>query len=414
MRVALICVGDELLKGATVNTNMAFIGQSLLGIGIIPQLALVVPDSRVPLKNALSSALKDSDLVLTSGGLGPTADDITRDVVAEFLGLPLKRDEPIAQSLREFWKKLRREAMPESILSQANVPEGAQVIPNRTGTAPGLRCFASEKMASGRPKEIILLPGPPQELNPMFTNEVLPILRGLMETYLYTEMFTAAGMPETIVEEKMKPVTSGVEGLSVAWCASFEGVRIFLAGTDAQLVARKASEVKALFPQSVLRPGARSLADEVSILLREKNCRLATAESCTGGMIAAAITDLAGSSDIFLGSVVAYDNSIKRDILGVPAELLETKGAVSPECALAMLEGVRSLFKAGAGIAVTGIAGPGGGSPEKPLGLVVIAVGFGDKSAVREYQFRGGRENIRGRASATALNLLRNLILAQI
>ncbi len=410
MELALICIGDELLKGATVNTNMSFIGECLLEIGVIPKFAIVVPDTKKPLLDALDEAFSKADFVITTGGLGPTADDITKEVVAEKLGRRLYEDGEVVAFIARHWATLKRGPMPSRLLNQALVPNGAEVIKNYFGTAPGL-LLKSAPDAGGSSKEVVLLPGPPAELRPMFRDQVIPKIKERLKAPLHSSLLYVSGVPESTVEDRMIPVISGFPKLSVAYCASPEYVKVFLTSPDMELLHLKTEEVMKLFPGELLSQGSKTLSEDILKLLRKRGSKLAVAESCTGGIIAERVTDVPGASDTFVGGVVAYSNDVKISLLGVSPELLQEHGAVSAECAAAMAEGVCAKLGADAGVAVTGIAGPDGGTVHKPVGLVYVAAKLGDKLAVKELSLRGGREQIRHRAASNALNLLRKLII---
>lgn len=408
MKISIINTGSELLKGTTVNSNLAFLGQTLAAAGIIPGRAAIVPDCGESMAEALASFAPISDAIIITGGLGPTVDDITRQVVCSFFGLKLAEDLELRKKLEAHWECLKRGHAPDALFLQAQVPEHAIVLENRNGTAPGLWINAQK---DGAPKLIILLPGPPSELEPMFMEEVMPRLEAIAADRTFTEHFMVAGSGELIVQQQVEAV---IENLPVqsAYCASAEGVRVFLSGSDRTMLKVKAAELKELFGNSVLANNLLSLTEEVSFHLREHKMTLATAESCTGGMIAAAITGLAGSSDIFKGSIVAYSNEIKENILGVPDDILKTLGAVSEECVAAMTDNICARFNTDAGIAVSGVAGPGGGTPEKPVGLVFIGVRVKQRREVRRFVFRGSRETVRRRAVANALRMLRELLMS--
>jgi nicotinamide-nucleotide amidase len=407
MKISVINTGNELLKGATVNSNLAFLGQKLTAAGIIPGRAAIVPDCAESMADALASLSPVSDVIIITGGLGPTVDDITRQVVCSFFGLQLAEDPELRKKLAAHWECLKRGHAPEELFSQAMVPEHAIVMENRNGTAPGLWINAQK---DGAAKLIILLPGPPSELEPMFIEEVMPRLEAIAADRTFTEHFMIAGGAELIVQKK---VEAAIENLPVetAYCASAEGVRVFLSGADRTMLKVKAAELKELFGSAVLANNSLSLTEEVSFRLREQKMTLATAESCTGGMIAAAITGLAGSSDIFKGSIVAYSNEVKENILGVPDEILKTFGAVSEECVAAMTDNICDRFNTDAGIAVSGIAGPGGGTHEKPVGLVFIGVRVKQRREIRKFIFRGSRDTVRRRAVANALRILHELLI---
>jgi len=402
MRVSVICTGTELLKGTTVNTNLSFVGQQLSEAGIVPHRALVIGDSFEDLRQALESATVDSDLIITTGGLGPTRDDLTRNVVCDFLGLKLHRDSEIEADLSRRWANWHSGPPSEEYLQQANVPENSIVLKNRIGTAPGLWVKAET--------DIILLPGPPNELNPMFENEAMPLLKELVSEAHFTSSFMIASISELVVQGKIEELVKGLP-LTLAYCSSVEGVKVFFSGEDEVLVKQKADEAKKLFGDAVLRDNKLSLVEEISERLREQGYTLGTAESCTGGMIAAAITDLPGSSQIFKGSIVSYSNEIKAKLLGVPQEILDSEGAVSGACVRAMAEGVAKALDVDAAIAISGIAGPGGGTDEKPVGMVYIAALLHDEIIIAEHIFPGNRDTVRKRAMVKGLLMLRELFI---
>lgn len=402
MRISVICTGTELLKGTTVNTNLTFIGKKLGEAGIVPHRALIVGDSFEDLYQALEDAAGDSDLIITSGGLGPTSDDLTRNAVCDFLGLKLHRDSEIEADLSERWARRYSTRPGKEYFSQADVPENSIILKNNVGTAPGL-------WIKGK-TEIILLPGPPNELNPMFENEAMPLLKKNVAKSTFTSSFMIATIAELVVQRKVEPLIKGLP-LSLAYCSSIEGVKVFFSGDDEDLVKQKAEEAKKLFGTAVLADNKLSLVAEVFERLKEHGYTFGTAESCTGGMIAAAMTDLPGSSQVFSGSIVSYSNTVKAKLLGVPQKILDTRGAVSPQCVYAMVSGVAKALDVDAAIAVSGIAGPGGGTDEKPVGLVYIGASLHDEISIEKYIFPGNRESIRERAKTMGLLMLRELLL---
>ena len=402
MRVSVICTGTELLKGSTVNTNLSFIGQKLSEAGIVPHRAIVVGDSRVDLRKAVEDAAEDSDLIITTGGLGPTRDDLTRNVVCDFLNLKLHRDFEIEAYLAKRWANWHSTPPDKDYLQQAEIPENSTVLKNHVGTAPGLWIKGET--------DFILLPGPPNELNPMFENEAMPALKKLVSSASFTSSFMISSASELIVQQKIEPLTEGLP-LSLAYCASIEGVKVFFSGENEDLVKEKTEEVKKLFGDAVLADNKLSVVEEISERLKVLGYKLGTAESCTGGMIASAITDLPGSSQIFSGSIVSYSNEVKTKLLGVPQEILKKHGAVSSECVKAMVSGAAKILETDAAIAVSGIAGPDGGTVEKPVGLVYIAALLHNEIIVAEHVFPGSRDIVRERAKIKALLLLRELLL---
>ncbi|MFA6714524.1 MAG: CinA family nicotinamide mononucleotide deamidase-related protein [Victivallaceae bacterium] len=402
MRVSIICTGTELLKGTTVNTNLAFLGQQLAEIGIVPFRALIVGDSAADMRQALEAAAADSDLIITTGGLGPTRDDLTRNAVCDFLGLKLERDFSIVDDLKRRWAKRYSTVPREDYLTQADVPENSTVLKNRIGTAPGL--WVKGKV------QIILLPGPPHELNPMFRNEAMPLLKKLAVKMTYTVGFMIASISELIVQDKIEPLVKDLP-ISLAYCASIEGVKVFLSSEDKDLVRDKAAEAAKLFGDALLADNQLAVVPEVFARLQKSGYTLGLAESCTGGLIAAAITDLPGASQIFKGAIISYSNAVKNKLLEVPQNILDNYGAVSRECVEAMVQGAAKNLEVDAAIAVSGIAGPDGGTPEKPVGTVHIAAFLQGKIITENYVFPGSRESIRERAKIRALLLLRQLLI---
>lgn len=410
LKIAVICVGDELLKGSTVNTDLAFIGERLTGEGAPPVFAQEVPDSEGGISEALDRALFLADCVITSGGLGPTADDLTKEIVAQRLGLPLQEDAGTADRILRFWKTRHRTGeIPQRVFKQALVPAGAQVIPNEVGTAPGLVL----RMDDGH--RLILLPGPPGELEPMFDSAVLPLLREEIRSagQVFTRLFRLAGIGETDVEDRVQAILGKRHPLTAAYCAEPGIVRLFLNSPDPAVLDEASSDVRTIFPTELIDPASSTLAEELIRLLRREKATMATAESCTGGLTAKLLTDIPGSSDVFLGGVVSYANRIKTELLGVDPETLRKYGAVSPRTAEEMVRGLAARFGCDGAVSLTGIAGPGGGSPEKPVGLVYAGIFWRGKVSVHELHLKWNRAQIRARAAATAMNLLRLEILAQ-
>lgn len=414
LKIAVIGIGDELLKGFTVNTNLSDIGHTMTQAGLMIHESAIIPDKPEAIVEMIERLFKHgSDIIITSGGLGPTLDDLTKQTIAESLGLALQNDEGIIESLKKYWGA-RDLPMPDSVLSQGLIPEGAKWFPNEVGTAPGILVkvekFSKQEYSAPDLPCIIMLPGPPSELNPMFNNYVLPFLLEAEPHKRFTETIHVSGLPESIVEERTKDIVAASPELSIAYCASPEAVKVYLSGDDAKLVQNKKSELEAVLSDRILPDGISSPAEHIVKLFHDRQLSLATAESCTGGMIAAAITDVPGSSEIFKGSVVSYSNEWKENLLKVTASTLIEYGAVSAAVAEEMVENLCSLYGSDAGISVTGIAGPGGGTVEKPLGLVHIGVKFKDKTVLKQYNFPGGRRRIRRRTVSTALNILVDLI----
>lgn len=408
MNVSILSVGDELLKGATLNTNLVSIGAELMSVGIMPREALTVKDEIAELRRALDYLYASADAVIVSGGLGPTADDVTKNVIADYFGLPLKQHPLALESVLSYWRKRRPgEEAPPRVLEQALAPEGADIIPNRVGTASGMIVEGGASHAETT-RAAIMLPGPPHELNPMLADGVIPFLRKRIKVPLHSKTLRLGGVPESEAERRVIAAIGDCPGLSIAYCASPEVLRVFLLSADRDLVDSQYEELSRLFGSDVLREG-NDLSEDVVCWFQRQGWTLATAESCTGGMIAAAITDVPGSSKIFEGGIVSYNNEVKKGLLDVSEDTLSKYGAVSEDCVREMLLGLRRQFTADAGIAVSGIAGPDGGTAEKPVGLVFIGVRIGDRIEIREHTFPGDRITVRRRAAASALTLLRSI-----
>ena len=382
MKIAIICTGDELLKGAVTNTNLRYMGEQLLANGMIPKLAMEARDGMKAIREAIEVAFSKADTVIVSGGLGPTSDDVTKEAAAEFLQRPLVQDDKVHFGLMKIWQKYKEEGRdtPSRFLNQSMIPEDAEVIPNRNGTAPGLYIEAEQG-------NLFLLPGPPSELEPMFAKQVMPILLEKRKKEIHSVMLHVAGVPESEVEERMLPLIS--PKLSVAYCASPGLVKLFLSANDMEFLRERLLSVKKEFQRELLNSKYSSLQEEVVRLLERAGLTLATAESCTGGLIAERITDVPGSSNIFLGSVVSYSNELKEKILHVSPETLDMYGAVSEETCNEMLNGIAAATGADIVLAVTGIAGPGGGTVEKPVGLVYTGIRINGENFVKENHFQG-------------------------
>ena len=410
MKIGVLCIGDELLKGAVINTNLAYMGQKLLELGIIPELSLEVPDRPEDVVRGLDYVMSRADFIITSGGLGPTADDLTKPSIAEHLGYPLELCEEAAEAIKARWMNLKRGTLPFHFLNQAYVPKGCEVLMNGFGTAPGIY-IATKEQDRFPGRKIVMLPGPPSELHPMFDNQVLPIIIRNMDVKIYSKLFHVSGVPESKVEEAMQPVIESTPELSVAYCAAPEFVKLFLSSHCEESVTSASAKVRGIFADSLLSDDSRTVAEEVVHLLGRAGHKLAMAESCTGGLISSLITDVPGASGVYLGSVISYANEVKAGTLGVKEETLRQYGAVSGQCAAEMLNGVCEKLGSDCGISVTGVAGPGGGTLEKPVGLVYIGVRYLERVQIIENHFRGSREQIRARTAAVALNTLRRLIL---
>jgi nicotinamide-nucleotide amidase len=397
MRLELITTGNELLLGFTVNSHVNYLARQLAVRGLRIDRHTTIGDDPAGMRAVVAEALARADILLITGGLGPTSDDITRDVVAELLGRPLRLDEAVAATIRERFAR-RGRVMPEKNLVQAMVPEGGHVLPNPNGTAPGLAIPHNGKL-------IVLLPGPPRELHPMFENHVLPLLPKGEE--LDCRVLKTASLPESRVEQLVAPVLADLPGLELGYCARPGEVEVRVVGAQAAEAERR---VRAALGAHIFGAGDETLEGVVVRQLTVAGKTIATAESCTGGQIANRITNVSGSSAVFLAGWVTYSNAAKMRDLGVRAETLRQHGAVSEAVAREMAAGARQRSGADYALSATGIAGPTGGTPEKPVGLVYIGLATPTGSEVVRHTVGFERETFKWFVSQTALDLLRRAL----
>ena len=415
MKVEVLTIGTELLLGHTVDTNAAELGRALAAAGAEIVRRTTVPDRPDAIRAAVAEALDRTGFVITTGGLGPTRDDMTKTVVAELLEKRLVLDERLFLSLEERFRRMGR-PMPAINRTQAQVPEGAAVLPNPRGTAPGLW------VEDGRGRVVILLPGVPREMRGLLVEHVLPRLverqgAGGERRVVQSHTVRTTGVSESALAERVGEIEPQIAPLTLAYLPSVEGVdlRVTAWGLEpADAEARLAVAVdrlRAAADGHAYGGDDSDLAAVVLETLRRGRHRLGVAESCTGGMLAERITAIPGASDTFIGGVVAYADVIKTAALKVPLETLEAHGAVSEETVRAMAEGAQRLFSVDCTIAVTGIAGPGGGTPEKPVGTVWLAARVHTTTRAMKRVFPGDREEIRRRAAQAGLDLLRRLLV---
>ena len=409
MQAEVINTGSELLLGLVVNTHLAYLAGELAPCGITIARQVCVPDGP-PIKEALERALDRADVVFTTGGLGPTSDDITREAAAELLALPLLPDEAILSGIRERFAR-RGLPMAERVARQAMVPVGTEVLPNPNGTAPGLY-FPPTVLANRRARHLFLLPGPPRELRPMTKDYVLPKLKATLPPSSQRErrIYRLTGIGESQVEERIGKKLEERGEFDVGYCARPSEVDFRLIG-PANALAEVEPEIRAILGEWIYSDGD-TLEAAIVHLLREKKLTLATAESCTGGSLAGRITDVPGSSEVFLAGYVTYSNEAKEKTLGVPADLLAAHGAVSEPVAAAMAEGARRVSGADFALSTTGIAGPGGGTESKPVGTVYIGLASaGHPTIVRRCYFPLDRITFKHMTTSAALDLLRRQVL---
>jgi nicotinamide-nucleotide amidase len=404
MNIELVTIGTELLLGLTLDTNGAEIARMLAADGVRVTRRVSVADRADEIRDAVSDALKRTGAVLTTGGLGPTRDDVTKKVVADLFGAPLEFDDAIWAGLVKRFAQLHRKPAATN-RSQAEVPRGATVLRNRWGTAPGL-------WLEGPPGLVVMLPGVPLEMRRLLEHEVRPRLAGRAGgSVIRSLVVRTTGIPESALAERLGEIESEIAPLTLAYLPGLDGVDLRLSAWNlhpedadqrlqsaADLLRRRAGE-------EAYGEGETDLAARVLDQARSRGLRLAVAESCTGGLLGARLTEIPGSSEVFVGGVIAYDNAVKEKLLSVPAALLVEHGAVSEAVVRAMAEGAARHFAVPAALSVTGIAGPGGGSAAKPVGTVWIACAIGPAVETRRIVFPGNRHEIRARAAQAALLL---------
>ena len=418
LQVELITIGDELLLGFTIDTNAAHIARTLAANGVEIVRRTTVGDEAPKIAAAVRDALDRTGAVITTGGLGPTSDDLTKPAIAEIFGRQMKLDEAIATKLEERWRaRFPNSRFPSTNRTQAEIPEGARILTNHHGTAPGIW------LEDERGRWVAMMPGVPREMRGMLAEELLPAIKARAtgeQNIVLSGTLRTTGIAESAIAELLGPNVLGDPGtelgsLPLAYLPGVAGVDLRVTVKGRPLV-----EAEKLVSEAIVKLRSRveayaygvDDADLAAVVLdkcRTLDFTLAVAESCTGGMLGERITSIPGSSDVFLGGVIAYHNEVKRSLLGVRSEAIERSGAVSEEVVLQMASGVRERLGADVGIAVTGIAGPGGGTPEKPVGLVWIAVHASEAKA-RRFHVGGDRAEIRHRAAQAALEMVRRAL----
>ncbi len=412
MKLEVLTIGTELLLGYTVDTNAAELGRALAAAGAEITRRTTVADRPEAIRAGVVEALERTGFVIATGGLGPTRDDMTKTVVAELLDKRLVLDERVLASIEARFQRMGR-PMPASNRTQAEIPEGATILPNPRGTAPGLW------VEDARGRIVVLLPGVPREMRGLLVEEVLPRIvarQGGSRRVVLSRTVRTTGVPESALAERVGPIEPEIAPLTLAYLPSVEGVDLRVTAwglepkdADARLTA-VIQRLKAAVGEHAYGEDEADLAAVVLDALRNGRHRLAVAESCTGGMVGERITNIPGASDTFIGGVVAYADVIKTAALKVPLETLEAYGAVSEATVRAMAEGAQRLFSADCTIAVTGIAGPGGGTPEKPVGTVWLAARKHTTTRVLTRVLPGERDDVRRRAAQAGLDLLRRLL----
>ena len=406
----IISVGTELLLGNIVNTNAAYLSEKCAGLGLSCYYQTVVGDNESRLTGVLQMAMDRSDIVILSGGLGPTEDDLTKEVAAKVCGRTLYMHEPSRMAIESYFVK-RGIELTDNNWKQAMMPEGAIVLENHNGTAPGAVIEADKA-------KVILLPGPPNELHPMFEESVAPYLMGLTNQVIFSQTVKICGVGESKAETMVKDLIDAQTNPTLATYAKTGEVHIRVtANADTEENAMKlikpvVKELKDRFGKAVYTTEEDTTLEKAVVeLLVSKDLTITCAESCTGGLLSGRLINVSGVSDVYKAGFVTYSNKAKHRLIGVKKSTLKKYGAVSPETAREMAEGAACAAKSDVAISVTGIAGPDGGTEEKPVGLVYIGCSVKGKVTVKKYQFSGSRSKIRESAVAAALTLLRTCVL---
>jgi len=401
----ILSIGTELTRGELVNTNAAWLGEALTALGFEVTEVLTVDDHKGRIIETLERLGRATDVIVCTGGLGPTTDDLTTEAVATALGKRLVRDSASLDAIRRRFERFQRTMTPSNE-KQADFPEGAEILPNPNGTAPGFSIRLSRALA-------FFMPGVPREMRPMFEDEVVPRIRSLSPNDHYQVRLSTFGLPESAVGEKLAGLEAALPGLTIGYRAHFPEIEVKLhvraAAQSAarDLVERAVTEVRARLGDVIFGEGGESLPVVFSRELRRAGKTISLAESCTGGLVASLLTREPGASEFLKAGVVAYANAAKTKLLGVSEEVIRGHGAVSSEVAAAMAEGVRYVAETDIGVGITGIAGPTGGSEEKPVGTVFLAVASAGGTVVKRRVLFGDRVMIQTLAAYAAMSLVR-------
>ena len=405
MKAEIITVGTEILLGDILNTNCRYLSRELAAMGIEMYYQITVGDNEERLLKTLDESLNRSDIVICTGGLGPTEDDITKEVCAKYFGYELELHKPSLDAMIERFKHMNR-VPTKNNEKQAYFPKEAYILKNDNGTAPGCIMEKESKM-------IVVLPGPPKEMESMFENYVKPYLSKLTDDVIESEVLRIIGVGESKVENDILDIIDSQTNPTIAtYAKGYECTLRITAKAKSveeakELIKPMSDEMKRRFGQSLYATGETSIEEVVAKMLVENNLKIAVAESCTGGMVSASLINYPGISSVFMEGCVTYSNEAKMKSLGVKKETLDVYGAVSDNCAKEMASGVAARYNTNVGIATTGIAGPGGGTDEKPVGLVYFGIYINGKVISKKYVFNGDRQGVRERATRTILNDLR-------
>ncbi len=407
MTAEILSVGTEILLGNITNTNARYLSEECAMLGISCYYQVTVGDNEERLAGVIRAALDRSDVVFLSGGLGPTEDDLTKETLAKVLGRGMYEDPDIRAGIEDYFEKTGRRHMAANNLKQALVIDGAMILDNPNGTAPGMLI----KTDAG--KIVVLMPGPPGEMIPMFRDKVKPYLESLTPGTLYSRTLKICGIGESGVAEMLQDIIDAQTNPTIAPYAKTGEVhlRVTALAKDAAegeaLVAPVIEKIRERLGENIYTMEDETMEEHLVRLLKEKNMTITTAESCTGGLLAGTLVNVAGASDVFRQGFITYDNQVKHNVLGVKEETLRRFGAVSRQCAEEMALGAAKAAGADAAISVTGIAGPGGGTLEKPVGLVYIGCVVGGEVTVEECRLRGSRQKIRELTVKRAMNRMR-------
>jgi nicotinamide-nucleotide amidase len=410
MKAEILCVGTELLLGDIVNTNAQYLSRRLADLGISVYHQSVVGDNVERLKKEFEEAFTRSDLVITTGGLGPTPDDLTKETGAEYFNKKMVLDEIALAKLKSHFSKSGNSELKGNNIKQAYFPEGSTILPNDHGTAPG--CIIEENN-----KILIVLPGPPREMKPMFEDSVVPFLKKYSEGILKSKVLRICGIGEGIMAEQISDIIDSSTNPTVAPYAKEWEVTLRItakANTEAtasKLILPIETKIRERLGENIYGEDETSLEEVIAQILMSNNFTISTAESCTGGLIAAKLVDYPGISYVFMEGAVTYSNEAKMNRLNVKKETLEKFGAVSEETAKEMAEGIAKTSGTNIGLSTTGIAGPGGGTSEKPVGLVYIGLYINGIVKVKKLELSGNRDRIRRRTTITALDWLRRELM---
>jgi nicotinamide-nucleotide amidase len=414
MRIEVVTIGDELLLGYTIDTNAAHLARELAALGVEIVRRTTVGDVAENIASAVKEALDRTGAVITTGGLGPTSDDLTKPSIAALFGRRMQLDEEHLAWMRDRWaKRWPERPMPDANRQQAMMPTGARKLTNNHGSAPGIW------LEDDRGRWVAMLPGVPREMRGMLTDTLLPLIReraGSGANVVRSRTLRSTGVAESLVADRVATIPGGVGDVELAYLPNLAGVdlRVTIRGVppeeaDARLAAA-ADRIRSVMGHAIYGEDDADLAATVLDACRSRHVMVGVAESCTGGLLGARLTAIAGSSDVFQGGVIAYSNAIKTSLLGVPVDLLREHGAVSEPAVRAMASGARAALDVEAALAITGIAGPSGGTAAKPVGTVWIALDLEGAVNARELRLWGDREEIRQRAAQAALELLRRTL----